>query len=33
MIYALSKYIIVLTFKNVIDSRLTRNILKMGRVN
>ena len=32
MIYALSRYIIFLTFKNVIDSRLTRNILKMGRV-
>ena len=27
-----SRYIIFLTFKNVIDSRLTRNILKMGRV-
>ena len=33
MIYALSRYIIFLTFINVIDSRLTRNILKMGRVN
>ena len=33
MIYALTRYIIFLTFINVIDSRLTRNILKMGRVN
>ena len=33
MIYALSRNIIFLTFINVIDSTLTRNILKMGRVN
>ena len=33
MIYALSRYIIFLTFKNVIDSRLTRNTLKIGWVN
>ena len=29
MIYALSGYIIFVNLKNVIDSRLTRNILKM----
>ena len=33
MIYDLSGYIIILTFINVIDSRLTLDILKMGWVN
>ena len=33
MIYDLPRYIIILTFINVIDSRLTLNILKMGWVN
>ena len=31
--YALSRYIIFITFINVIEFRLTQNILKMGRVN
>ena len=32
MIYDLPWYTIILTFINVIDSRLTLNILKMGQV-
>ena len=33
MKYDLSWYTVILTFINVIASRLTLNILKMGRVN
>ena len=33
MVYDLPWYTIILTFINVIDSRLTLNILKMGQVN